>query len=369
MNKKYFFIIISSLLLSGCNNKTPSNVEFTLTDLGQNVEFHTELQLKYIDSEDYLTTMGIASGSSEKSAPNAVNISWKAKPINGKKTKKYVLDLYEGNNEESKWTYEVSDTEVDIYNLKINTTYSYKVTAVYSDKSFTSEASVFKTTSKAPRNLYVENVMNFRDLGGNGIKQGLIYRSGRFNEDDGASLLTEATQKQMKEQFGFKTEVDLRRMDEYGNITASPLGSDVNYIHLPLYYGGQNILVYHGEHSGVDYDNPARIKDFFDLLANPNSYPLDFHCAIGKDRTGCMAYLIKALCGVEEEHLYRDYLFSNFAKISGMCNVSDIDDRYGQTLKDYTGDSLQEKTYNYLHEVIGVSEDNLNSIRNILIEE
>ena len=369
MNKKYFFIIISALLLSGCNNKTPSNVEFTLTNLGNNVEFHSELQLKYINSEDYLTTIGIASGSSEKSAPDPINISWTAKPVNGSKAKTYKLDLFETNNENNKWTYEVNDTNLDIYNLKINTEYSYVVTAVYSNKTFTSEKSSFKTTNKAPRNLYVENVMNFRDLGGNGIKQGLIYRSGRFNEDDGSSLLTEATQKQMKDQFGFKTEIDLRRGDENGGITSSPLGNDVNYQHLPMYYGGYNILTHHAEHSGVDYDNPARIKEFFDLLANPNSYPIDFHCAIGKDRTGCMAYLIKALCGVEEEHLYRDYLFSNFAKISGMCNASDIDDRYGETIKSYSGATLKEKTYNYLHEVIGVTEDNLNSIRNILIEE
>ena len=82
-----------------------------------------------------------------------------------------------------------------------------------------------------------------------------------------------------------------------------------------------------------------------------------------------MAYLIKALCGASEEELYRDYLFSNFAKISGMCNISDIDDRYGATIKDHTGDTLQDKTFNYLKDVIGVSEYNLNKIKSILIEE
>ena len=370
MNKKYFLFIVAAMLLTGCNNKTPSNVNFTLADLGNNVEFHTELQLRYIDSADYTTTNGIASGSSEKSAPEPVKLSWTAKPVNGKKTKDYKVEVFETNNEENKWVYTCNEPNLDVYNLKINTEYSYVVTAVYSDKSFTSEKSSFKTTSKAPRNLFIENVMNFRDLGGNGIKQGFIYRSGRFNEDDGTSLLTEETQKQIKEQFGFKTEIDLRRGDENGGITASPLGVDVSYQHLPMYYGGQNILIHTGTHSGVEYDNPARIKEFFDLLANENNYPMDFHCAIGKDRTGCMAYLIKALCGVSEEHLYRDYLFSNFAKISGMCQISDIDDRYGKTIKDYTvGTTLQEKTYNYLKNVIGVSEANLQSIQDILLEE
>ena len=52
-----------------------------------------------------------------------------------------------------------------------------------------------------------------------------------------------------------------------------------------------------------------------------------------------------------------------------MCNISDIDDKYGATIKDHTGDTLQDKTFNYLKDVIGVSEYNLNKIKSILIEE
>ena len=136
-----------------------------------------------------------------------------------------------------------------------------------------------------------------------------------------------------------------------------------------MYYGGENVLTHVGEHSGVSYDNPAQIKLFFETLADENNYPIDFHCAIGKDRTGCMAYLVEALCGMNEEDLYRDYLFSNFAKISGICEVSDIDDRYGATIKNYEGATLQEKTYNYLNQEIGVSVQNLDSIKNILIDK
>ena len=50
-----------------------------------------------------------------------------------------------------------------------------------------------------------------------------------------------------------------------------------------------------------------------------------------------------------------------------MCKLTDVTDRYGKTINDYeNGSSLQEKTYNYLNEVIGVSKDNLDSIINIL---
>ena len=201
------------------------------------------------------------------------------------------------------------------------------------------------------------------------MKQGLIYRSGRLNENDGTTTINENSINVMVNNLGIKTEIDLRRGDENGGITASPLGDKVSYQHLPMYFGGENILTFVGERSSASYDNPSEIKKFFELLANENNYPINFHCSIGKDRTGCMSYLIEALCGMKEEYIYRDYLFSNFAKISGMCEPGDIDDRYGATINAYDGGSLQEKTYNYLNQVIGVSSDNLNAIKNILIEK
>ncbi len=383
MNKRLSITVaITALLLTSCNKPTGSNAisstlnsslsyGFTLKELGNNVDFHTELQAKYIAQEDYSTTMGIASGSTAKEYPLPIELSWEENIFSDelKDLVTFTVKLYEGSSTTPFKTYTTKERKVDVYNLKVNTSYSYDVFALYGDVAFQSEKSSFKTTEKGPRNLYVENVMNIRDLGGNGIKQGLIYRSGRFNESDGTTKITENTIDTMINDLGVKTELDLRRPDEQGEITASPLGDSVQYVHLPMYYGGENVLTYADERNGVQYDNPARIKEFFDLLANANNYPVDFHCAIGKDRTGCMAYLIEALCGVSEENIYRDYLFSNFAKISGMCDVKDIDDRYGATIKAYEGDSLQNKVYHYLNEVIGVSETNLKAIQDILIEK
>ena len=366
--KKALLPLLLVVPLVACQNNAnlPKSFNFELTDLGQSVEFHSEIQLQYINSENYTTTMGIASGSTSKECPVPVTLSFSGAAENNDAPEYYIISVFEENNETPFIKETLSTNHLDIYNLKINTNYSYQVSAFYNTSvTFVSEKSTFKTTAKGPRNLLVNNVMNIRDLGGHGIKQGLIYRSGRFNEEDGTTKIDESTIKTMTEELGLKTEIDLRRGNENGGITTSPLGSSVSYHHLPMYYGGQNVLTYVAD----EYDNPAQIKAFFDLLADQNNYPIDFHCAIGKDRTGCMAYLIEALCGMEEEYLYRDYLFSNFAKISGMCEVSDIDDRYGATLKAYDGANLQEKTFNYLKDVIGVSEANLRSIQNILTDK
>lgn len=376
--KKTITLLESLFLLSAlvACNANPTSYEFKVKDVEGAFDFHTELQNKYINSEDYSSTNGIAAGSSSKEQPLPIAINWEGSKSNtNKKPKYFIVDIYEGNSE-TPWYTRSSITNFDqdeFYNFKLDTEYQYQVTAYYSDAlQFKSEKKAFRTTDKGPRNLYVNNVMNIRDLGGHGIKQGLIYRSGRFNEDedlDGASLLDEQSKDVLLNTLKIKTEVDLRRPGENGNIKASPLGEMVSYNHLPMYYGGENVLTYVGERNSFLYDNPARIKEFFELLSDRNNYPIDFHCAIGKDRTGCMAYLIEALCGIEEEYLYRDYLFSNFAKISGICKTEDIDDRYGATLKAYEGETLQEKTYNYLNKVIGVSTEKLDAIKDILIDK
>ena len=135
-------------------------------------------------------------------------------------------------------------------------------------------------------------------------------------------------------------------------------------------YSGQNILTFTGKVSGdtYEYDNPAMIKSFFEILSDKNNYPIDFHCSIGKDRTGCLAYLVEGLLGFDEQTMIRDYMFTNFSN-AGMCKVTDINNtnRYGKTLNDYTnGNSLNEKIYNYLNLEIGISSQTLDKVIDIL---
>ncbi len=364
-NKLLYSLTLIGLLLCSCSGQSKS-ASIVVTGPSGEVDFHSEIQNRYIDAENYLTTFGIASGSSSKEYPEPINISW----TSDAKEADFIVNVYEKGETSPYLSYQTKENQTSIYNLKINQEYQYEVVVKDGNEELVKSDLVdFSTSPKGPRNLYVSNVMNIRDLGGHGIKQGLIYRSGRFNETDGTTKIDEETINTMTQVLGVKTEIDLRRSNENGEITASPLGESVNYVHLPMYYGGENVLTHQGEHSGVQYDNPAQIKLFFETLADERNYPIDFHCAIGKDRTGCMAYLIEALCGMEEEYLYRDYLFSNFAKISGMCEIVDIDDKYGATLKDYEGETLQEKTFNYLNNVIGVSSTDLQKIQSILIEE
>lgn len=376
MKKAYKNLLFLSItyLLMGCNS-TPSvsssetKILPSLSNLAATgfETRHTEIQLNYLNNETPGDTTPY-NGNMSVSAPNPIHFSWEAIELEN-----FNVNIYEDEQLQNLVvSYQTNEKELDFYNSLLNKKYYVQVTS----GEYKSGVINFTTDAVGPRNLFVEGVENIRDLGGwCNIKQGMIYRSGRFNEDKKEEVTPSITEKglfEINNVLKIKTEIDLRKTstNEVGSLTdTSVLGESVNYVQLPMAYNGNNILTFTGKVSGDSYvyDNPSRIKDFFDILADERNYPIDFHCSIGKDRTGCLAYLIEGLLGADEEHLMRDYMFTNFAN-AGMCKPTDLTQRYAKTLADYeNGETLQEKIYNYLSsDKIGVSTDNLDKIINIL---
>ena len=236
----------------------------------------------------------------------------------------------------------VENGRAQVYNLKVGTSYTYRSLSAAGEPI--GEAKSFTTDAAAPRNLMIDGVTNARDLGGwptasgTAVRQGMIYRTAKYNEDESPAALITAEGLRAIGALGVRTEIDLRRTDnnESGGITESPLGAGVRYISFPMRSGG-NILKL----------NQAGFADLFAIFADEANYPIAFHCSIGTDRTGAVAFLLLALLGVGEEDLCRDYLFSNFGQIGGMRTSSQIND-YLQTVGTFAGESLAEKTYAYL---------------------
>lgn len=369
-------IIIAPMALVSCSSSIS-----TISSLREGMRI-SDIQYAYLSNNNPGDTTPY-NGNMSVSAPNPIRLKWNAKGI---KQFKVTLALdAEMNNVVA--VYKTSSNHLDFYNDQLNTKYYWKVSGV--DKSASSKVGEFEyiPTISQPRNLYVDGVENFRDLGGWGkisennyvhyMKQGMIYRSGRFNEydkdnDKSVNTITKKGLNEINSHLKIKTEIDLRRSStkETGGITSSVLGNKVTYVNLPMYYGGQNILTYTGKPSGDDYqyNNPLMIKQFFELLADENNYPINFHCSIGKDRTGCLAYLIEGLMGFDQEIMYRDYMFTNFSN-AGMCKLQDdilASSRYGYTLANYEGDTISSKVYNYLSNVIGLTTTQLDHIIDIL---
>ena len=167
-------------------------------------------------------------------------------------------------------------------------------------------------------------------------------------------MITEQGLKAVRE-LGIKTEIDFRTTDdgESGNITESPLGSDVKYVSIPLRSGGNIILL-----------NKDSLKDLFAVLGDESNYPIVFHCSIGTDRTGMAAFLINGLLGVSKDDLIRDFLFSNFGNIGSMRTQSIIE-TYIDTVGIAGGSTLSEQIENYLISV-GVSTEDIATLRRML---
>ena len=373
--------VLSVLALTSCG--TPKEVNFSFPT-SFNIEVHTELQKGLVDAsnpDNYIKDHELELTTFSNSAPNAISISWNVKTDNNSKAKSYDLYVSENKDLSDSWHYSSGVTSIDVYNLKLNTTYYYQVKANYSGASFESEVKSFKTEDSIIRNIYVEGVENVRDIGGyltesgKRIKQGLIYRTAQFNYDhsDKDAIKSEPTSAGLNtllNELKIKTDVDVREKsnkqgeDETVGITSSPLGNTVNYKFLPLRYGGSNIYTVE--------QNKDNIKEFFKLCADINNYPIAFHCVRGTDRTGALAWLLEAICGVNETDLYRDYLFSNFANIGGATiRKKNIDTGiyYPAGIENSEGSTMSEKAMNYLINTIGVEQTTLTAIKDILLEK
>ena len=318
-------------------------------------DIHTELQNKYLSGPRDNATL-YAKGLEELSYPNPVTLTWKGED------KTYVVTLSLDENFENSKEYYTYTNKISIYNLYILKMYYYKVL----DGEEEIVNSKFVITSFGPGNMYVDGLSNCRDVGGwllddnKIIKQGLIYRSSKLNNDESTDLvISEVGLSTLKKEFNIKTEIDLREVEnnENGGITESPIGSDVNYVSIPMVSGGNILLL-----------NKDKMKELFEVFGDSNNYPIIFHCSIGTDRTGLVSLLLLGLLEASEDDIYRDYAFSNFGLIYRVRLTKNVDD-YLKTLKqNYNAPTLKEMIIKYLVDC-GVELENINNFISLMKED
>ncbi len=339
-----------------------ADYSITLAELGDQVVLHTDLQEAYLQN-DYNSATDYAGGTQELSRPKAVRFSWTVSPSVSYVT--YSLKLSKSPDMTDAETFTSTSTSLSVYNLEIGRTYYWQVDFTKNSQTTTSPVSSFTTENLAPRNLYIDGITNVRDIGGyttldgKVVRQGRIYRCSKLNENTSTkSLITSEGKKEFVERLGVKTEIDLRRDIEYGHITSSPLGSSVQYLRFPMEY--ETLLI---------SDNLPYIKQIFETFADEKNYPIIFHCSIGTDRTGCIAYLLEGLLGMSESDMIRDYLFSNFANIDKSRAITKIHNQYPRPMKNKVGDTLQQKIYTYLSVNVGISTEVLDKVIELNLED
>ena len=309
-----------------------------------------------------------------KDCPNPVTINWTYSAASDAT----VIAIYEDKSLNTQvWSQNatVKSTSADIYNLIPGRTYYYTV----SEGSTVWEKGYFNTTGRR-RMIKVSSVEasghanNCRDLGGleaidkgtkKTIKYGYIFRGTNMDkttDDDEKAILTVF--------LNLGMDIDLRNgnstgsgMSENGNSNCYRPFSNVGYINP-------------GFDSFADLTTANKVKSvltaIFDTAKSGKaSY---FHCYIGADRTGYIAFLIEGLLGVSEKDCSIDYELTSFSEAAGYRYRNDISQSYyyvprnGLTfLKGQNGNTFQDKIENYVKS-IGITQQQIDEFKSIVLQ-
>ncbi len=398
MNKKYFLgsLLVLALTVTGCQNnpgdktdnsnsessiiqpsKDPGEItggtfKFDDNQLNTAQEIHTANQLKYLNlqKEYYSMTKSDldncdAKGNKNVSTPEQTELSWEFTAPEGYEVKNFTLVFSQNMDLSNPYTVQgTKNPSIKFYNSFLGTNYFKIVANFTSGDTQSSDVKAFKVTEQAPRNLYVGNMPNCRDMGGRTtyaggkIKQGLIYRTSGSRFDNSTPSDSEA-QSILTEQLRVKTEINV----------ANSTSNNVNL-------SGTKVENAYMAYGAVPYSNLARnsvrIRQVMDILAEESNYPVFYHCRIGTDRTGITGVMINGLLGVPFNEAIQDYGFSNFAPIDNQRYPGKTPDNNGDDIKKYIdellalpGANFQEQVYLALR-MIGVPAAKLDKIIDIM---
>ena len=342
------------------------------TDIDNPLPIHTERQAEYLAYDgkyDEIAENLYPDGSKHLSDPNAIHFEWEHFPSIDTEVKSY--SFYWGKEPDLSDGYEIKGSKnlsMDVYNSYLGTNY-FRIIARYTDGTIhASPIMSYEVEDTYPRNLKIDGMTNCRDMGGGRIledggkiKQGLIYRtsstsSWAYGRGDVPDTITDSGKEELLKRLGCKTEINV-------NNSGSSVAGIEKYVQAYMYYDG-------GKHHL--YRNAEPLKEVFHTLADPDNYPVFYHCRIGTDRTGLCAIMISGLLGVSENEIYQDYLFSNFGNIQEKRYIGEKAGRdnimnYINDLKTFPGEKFQNKVYNFLLS-IGVPAAELDSVIEILTD-
>jgi protein-tyrosine phosphatase len=170
-----------------------------------------------------------------------------------------------------------------------------------------------------------EGIANFRDLGGYAARGGRATAWRRLFRSSDPTEMSERDKDFLKSEIKLKTVIDLSSSDEVKKSKEIRLFEEigVKYFNMPIrwsvedYYQRENepyvktsdmgaIYLYRINNTGF----AGILKQALEILADPQYYPVLFHCGAGKDRTGVLASMLLSFVGAADEDIIADYVLT-----------------------------------------------------------
>lgn len=276
----------------------------------------------------------------------------------GVSVKSAKLLVSENENMENALSYnaDLQAQSVDICHLIPGTKYYYELQITLSTGNTVKTSGDF-VTKDSPRILYIDGILNVRDIGGwktadgKTIKYGLLYRGSELDGSvEPTYLLTERGLHDMISVLGIRYDMDLRLASDR---KYNALGANVAYKNY-----GASMYAYI-----FDESNSETTREIFSDLADPDKYPMYLHCTYGQDRTGTVCYLLEGLLGVSDADLKKDYELTAF---TGFALTPEEFAVFVDRVNSLDGNTTAEKIEGYLLS-IGVTAEEIASIRDIFL--
>ena len=365
------FVLLGSLVLTGCGNQNTSKSEGPKADfdLGEK-DIHTDLMNQYLNDPDwesiktYVPKVNAEDSSyhDDQSQPKPIELKFD-EVADGEK---YVVEIAKSLDFANSKKVEATTKAYNFYNAEIGQDYYYR--AAVSEEAL-AQAKTYKFTVKnvAPRYIHVDGVINFRDCGGwksslveNGVvKQGLYYRCAQFNS------ITDEGKATMKD-LGIKLDIDMRDRPP----AKSPAASDdwnIEIMNAAVASGTENYR-WEGK-NGSNTGIAKTYKKIFEAIAEADQKPIALHCTHGADRTGIVSWFLLGLLGVSKEDCARDYVMTRFAGERAVLpngSSSEIA-KWNEKTEALEGATWAEKTYKHLNEDFDIEAQTLDKIRELFV--
>ena len=354
----YILLLAALLFLGGCGKGTPQFaivcpepgdcVTCMRDDWRQVMAENMHKKAETFPGEKYMDVKG---------QPNPVVFAWETKL-----PPPFTLEISRDKDFKTLERRVVTDDyNAKVYNLEIWRDYCWRVR---SGKKC-SDTYVF-TTQGPIRQILVSATgpVNVRDWGGKDIqgggrtRQGFLYRGTQLQDpfaiDDNGKIV-------MLEELGIRTDLDLRYDNQVKDMTGSPLGPTVKWLHFAI--NAYNSF----EPANKETQFPLW-RDTMRVFADKDNYPIYFHCWGGVDRTGEVALLLNFLLGVDEEQAFIDYELSSNANFYRSRTIPYLQ-AWLKNIQAYAPEGTrQEQVEKYLLD-IGVTQQEIDAIRENLTEK